>query len=86
MLSNGFTSMKTTFHFRDIELAFSGGHITLEQFAEVLRDNYGEKKARKILRRNLETALKQEGMPWPERQEHLELIQFLFKQTSYSTS
>lgn len=69
--------MKTKFSFEDVELAFSGGHITLSQLYEILADNYGKKKARKILRRNLDVKLKEEGMLWPERQEHLQLISLL---------
>ena len=69
--------MKTKFTFEDVELAFSGGHISLLQFAEILADNYGKKKARKILRNNLDIKLKEEGMLWPERQEHLQLISLL---------
>lgn len=69
--------MKTNFTFEDVELAFSGGHITLSQLYEILADNYGKKKARKILRNNLDIKLKEEGMLWPERQEHLNLISLL---------
>lgn len=69
--------MKTNFSFDDIQLAFSGGHISLKQFAEILADNFGKKKARKILRRNLEASLKEEGMLWPERQQYLQMISLL---------
>lgn len=70
-------NMKTTFAFTELEQAFVSGHISLQSFAEVLADNFGKKKARKILRRNLEKILKELEMPWPERQEHLQLISLL---------
>lgn len=69
--------MKTNFTFEDVELAFANGTISLKQFAEILADNFGKKKARKILRNNLDIKLKEEGMLWPERQEHLQLISLL---------
>ncbi len=69
--------MKTNFTFQEIETAFSSGHITLSQLYEILADNYGKKKARKILRNNLDIKLKEEGMLWPERQKHLQLISLL---------
>jgi hypothetical protein len=69
--------MKTVFSFEEVENAFSTGSISLKSFAEILADNFGRKKARKILRRNLESKLIQEGMLWPERQEHLLLISLL---------
>ena len=66
--------MKTCFDFKEVENAFTCGDISLKSFAEVLADNFGKKKARKILRNNLEIKLKEEKMPWTERQEHLLLI------------
>ena len=69
--------MKTIFSFEDVEKAFEDGSISIKSFAEILADNFGKKKARKILRRNLESKLIQEGMLWPERQEHLILISLL---------
>lgn len=65
------------FEFVEVENAFANGSISLKSFAEVLADNFGKKKARKILRRNLETKLKEEKMPFEERQEHLFLISLL---------
>lgn len=69
--------MKTKFDFDDIENAFATGVISLQSFAEIIADNFGKKKARKILRKNLDIKLKEEGMLWPERQEHLQLISLL---------
>ena len=69
--------MKTQFYFEEVEHAFTDGSISLKSFAEILADNFGKKKARKILRRNLEDKLLEEGMLWPERQEHLLLISLL---------
>jgi len=69
--------MKTVFSFEEVENAFSTGSISLKSFAEILADNFGRKKARKILRKNLESKLIEEGMLWPERQEHLLLISLL---------
>jgi hypothetical protein len=69
--------MKTIFSFEDVEKAFTNGSISIKSFAEILADNFGKKKARKILRKNLESKLIQEGMLWPERQEHLLLISLL---------
>jgi len=69
--------MKMTFTFEEVEHAFTCGDISLKSFAEILADNFGKKKARKILRNNLDIKLKEEQMPWPERQEHLLLISLL---------
>jgi 2-hydroxy-3-keto-5-methylthiopentenyl-1-phosphate phosphatase len=66
-----------TFSFEDVENAFAQGLISLKDFAEVLSDNFGKKKARKILRNNLDEYLKEMKMTWEERQEHLQLISFL---------
>ncbi len=69
--------MKSCFEFQEIENAFASGDISLKSFADILADNFGKKKARKILRNNLDLKLKEEGMLWPERQEHLQLISLL---------
>jgi hypothetical protein len=66
-----------TFQFSDVQTAFANGSISLKSFAEVLAENFGKKKARKILRKNLEIKLKEEKMPFEERQEHLLLISLL---------
>lgn len=66
-----------TFDFSDIQKAYSNGSISLISFAEILSDNFGRKKARKILRKNLELKLIEEGMPFEERQEYLLLISLL---------
>lgn len=63
--------------YQEVENAFARGDISLQEFAEVLADNFGKKKTRKILRRNLEIKLKEDNMPWPERQEHLNLVSLL---------
>ena len=65
------------FSFKEVEKAFVNGSIPLQSFAEVLSDNFGKKKARKILRKNLEKKLKELQMPFDERQEHLQLISLL---------
>jgi BRCT domain type II-containing protein len=69
--------MKTHFEYKEIEHAFASGAISLKAFAEVLADNLGPKKARKVLRRNLEIKLIEENMSFEERQEHLLLISLL---------
>ncbi len=46
--------------FEKIQKALIEHAITLEQFIEILIDNYGAKKTRKILRKNLELAIKEE--------------------------
>lgn len=46
--------------FEKIQLALIEQRITLEQFIEILIDNYGQKKTRKILRKNLELAMKED--------------------------
>lgn len=69
--------MKTKFPYQDIEDCFSRGEISLEAFVEILADNFGKKKARKILRYNLDIVLKREGLSWPQRQEKLQLISLL---------
>lgn len=43
--------------FDEIQDAFVDGRITLEQLIEILVDNFGPRKTRQILRRNLELAL-----------------------------
>lgn len=66
-----------TFSFDDIQNTFAAGEMSLQSFAEILADNFGKKKARKILRKNLEPKLKEEGMSWEERRQHLLLISLL---------
>lgn len=48
------------FTFEQVQHAFVNEDITLEQFIEVLVENFGAKKTRKILRKNLELAVKKE--------------------------
>jgi len=67
----------STFSFEEIQSAFVNGSISLKAFADILSDNFGKKKARKILRNNLDIHLKQMQMSWPERQEHLHLVSLL---------
>jgi len=69
--------MKNTFLFEEVEKAFTDGSISLTSFAEILAENFGKKKARKILRRNLEIKLKEMQMSLEQRQEHLLLISLL---------
>jgi hypothetical protein len=52
--------MKTKFTFDEIQQAFINSYITLDQLVQILVDNYGEKKTRKILRKNLELAIQRE--------------------------
>jgi hypothetical protein len=65
------------FSYESIENAFAKGDISLIAFAEVLSDNFGKKKARKILRKNLDISLKRMNLSWEQRQEHLQLISLL---------
>ena len=57
----------TTFTFKEVETAFVQGDITTEQFIEILIENFGRKKTKKILEHNLRIALKKEekseGLP-----------------------
>jgi hypothetical protein len=46
--------------FDKVQQAFINRVITLEQFIDILIDNFGAKKTRKILRKNIELALKKE--------------------------
>jgi len=46
--------------FEKIQEALVDQRITIEQFIEILIDNYGAKKTRKILRKNLELAMQAE--------------------------
>lgn len=48
------------FTFQQIQEAFVVNDITLEQFIQILIDNFGEKKTRKILRNNLKIAMEKE--------------------------
>jgi hypothetical protein len=70
-------NVKSQFHFEDIQRAYIDGSISLKSFAEVLADNFGKKKARKILRKNIEVKLIEEKMPFDKRQEHLSLISLI---------
>jgi hypothetical protein len=47
--------------FEKVQEAFVDGRITLEQLIEILVDNFGPRKTRQILRKNLELALEQEA-------------------------
>ena len=70
--------MKITFE--ELQAALVEEQITFEQFLEVLVDNFGKKKTRKILRRNICDALaKQEGAPldWATRQKLLSDLHLL---------
>jgi hypothetical protein len=69
--------MKTVFEYSEIENAFATGEISLKAFAEILADNIGKKKARKVLRKNLEIKLKEENIPFEQRQEYLLLVSLL---------
>lgn len=69
--------MRTTFTFDEVERAFVNQSICLTTFAQILADNFGKKKARKILRKNLELKLDEEGMPKEQKQEYLMLISLL---------
>jgi len=51
-------NMKVSFEI--LQEAFIQNQITVEQFIEVLVDNFGAKKTRKILRKNLQLALEKE--------------------------
>lgn len=46
--------------FDQLQNAFINGSITLEQFVEILTDNFGEKHTRKILKKNLKRAIRDE--------------------------
>lgn len=48
-----------TVDFDEFQNAFADGHITLQQFVDVLRDNLGPIKTRAILKKNLKEALKE---------------------------
>lgn len=65
------------FDFIEIQKAFSNGSISLREFAVILADNFGKKKARKILRKNLEPSLKKEGYTIQQIQEYLSLVSLL---------
>ena len=63
--------MKCTFEV--IQKAFVDEVITLEQFIEILVDNFGAKKTRKILRQNLALAIKKdEDRKLTDPQDHLD--------------
>jgi len=50
------------FIWEQIEEAFIDGRITLEQLIEVLIDNFGVKRTRKIIRTNLRLAIEKEKL------------------------
>jgi hypothetical protein len=62
------------YSFEDIQQAFTDGSISWLNFIEILVNNFGKKKARKILRKNLEPKLKKEGMSFQERQQFFEVL------------
>lgn len=45
----------------DLQSALVDERITLEEFIEVLIDNFGAKKTRKIIRHNIRLAMKKEN-------------------------
>lgn len=47
--------------FDQLQNAFINGSITLEQFVEVLTDNFGQKRTKKILKHNLKKAIRDEN-------------------------
>lgn len=49
-----------TFSWKEVENAFVNEDISLEQFIEVLIDNLGRKKTKKILKQNLKLAIKKD--------------------------
>jgi len=50
------------FTWEQVEEAFIDGRITLEQLIEVLIDNFGVKRTRKIIRTNLRLAIEKEKL------------------------
>ena len=50
------------FSFNEIQSAFIKGDITLQQFIEVLIDNFGVKKTQKMLIRNLKLSMSKEAL------------------------
>lgn len=48
------------YNFNDIQNAFVDGRINFEQLFEILKDNFGVVKARKIIKKNIKMALRQE--------------------------
>jgi 2-hydroxy-3-keto-5-methylthiopentenyl-1-phosphate phosphatase len=71
------------FDFIDIQKAFANGTISLHDFAIILADNFGKKKARKILRKNLEPSLKDEGIPKKQIEEYLALVTLLVEPSDF---
>ncbi len=47
--------------FEDFQECFINGDITLDQFIDVLNDNFGHIKTRAIMKKNLKLARKLEG-------------------------
>lgn len=68
---------RNVFSFSEIENAFINEAITLKDFADIIADNFGKKKARKILRKNLEKILEKEGLSLQDSQEHLLVVSYL---------
>lgn len=46
--------------FEELQEAFVSEQITLDQFIQVLIENFGAKKTRKIIRKNLELAIQKD--------------------------
>jgi hypothetical protein len=71
------------FEFNEIQKAFTSGSISLMDFSSVLVDNLGKKKARKVLKRNLELSLKEEGCSKEDIEEYLKLVTLLVHRSDH---
>ncbi len=69
------------YDFKDVQKAFINGSISLKSFAEVLVENFDKKKARKILRKNLEPILRADGIPKQQIEEYLMMVSLLVDST-----
>ncbi len=69
------------FTFEQIENAYANQRISLKDFALILAENFGKKKARKILRRNLEKELIKQNIDKDLREVYLQLISALVEPT-----
>ncbi len=60
-----------------VDSAFESGAISILDFIEIYIDNFGSKKASKIIRKNLEEKMIADCVPKEEREEHLQVISIL---------
>lgn len=68
-----------------VNRAFQTGAISILDFIEIYIDNFGSKKASKIIRKNLEVQMISDNISKEEREEHLQVISILIQSFKKNT-